>query len=95
MIEPPRDPALHVLFDREFQYSLREFPEYATFLGVDSYNDRLRDRSPEAVARRRAHVTATLVDLAAFDPAKLPTQDRVSLAMMTDNLRRANALNAL
>ena len=93
--EPPRDPALHALFDREFQYSLREFPEYATFLGVDSYNDRLRDRSPEAVARRRAHVTATLADLAVFDPAKLSTQDRVSLAMMTDNLRRASALNAL
>lgn len=91
----PPNAALHALFDREFQYTLSEFPEYATFVGVDTYNDRLRDRSAQAIARRKAHIKEVLADLATFDPMKLSTRDRVSLAMMKDDLRRSDTLNGL
>jgi len=91
----PPNLALAALFDREFQNDLLEFPENATFLGIEGYNDRLRDSSAEATARRKAHIKSVLVELAAFDSTKLSAQDRVSLAMMTDRLRRQDALNAL
>ena len=94
-VEPPSNAALAALFDREFQHDLQEFPENATFLGIEGYNDRLRDSSAEAAAQRKAHVKSVLVELAAFDPVKLSAQDRVSLAMMTDRLRRQDALDAL
>jgi uncharacterized protein (DUF885 family) len=93
--EIARDAALHALFEREFQRSQEESPEYATFLGNHAYNDRLHDKSPQTIARRKAHVKAVLAELDAFDPKRLPEQDRVSLQMMRDGLRRQDAQNAV
>lgn len=76
--EPPPNAQLSALFDREFQWSLKEFPEYATFVGDDRYNDRLSDHSPEAVARHKAHAAQMLAEVKRFDPRKLNTQDRIS-----------------
>ncbi|HEV2042980.1 MAG TPA: DUF885 domain-containing protein, partial [Casimicrobiaceae bacterium] len=89
------NPSLNALFDREFQLELQEFPEYATFLGIEGYNDRLHDASAQAAARRKSHVKSVLVELAAFDPTKLSTQDRISLSTMVYDLRRQDSLNAL
>ncbi|MEP6943520.1 MAG: DUF885 domain-containing protein [Betaproteobacteria bacterium] len=92
---PAQNAALHALFDREYQRDLQEFPEWATYLGIPGYNDRLHDASPEAVMRRKARVKSVLVELAVFDPATLSTQDRISLAMAIDDLRRIDARAAL
>src|ERR1044071_9001394 len=46
---------LHALFDEDWQWGLKEFPEGATLLGDNRYNDRLTDYSPEAIARYKAH----------------------------------------
>ena len=80
--DPAPNPSLSALFDREFQRDLQEFPETATFLGIEGYNDRLHDASAQAATRRKAHVKSVLVELAAFDPTKLSTQDRISLSTM-------------
>lgn len=93
--EPPPSRALAALFEREFQHDLRESPEYATFVGDERYNDRLTDRSPAAVARRRAHASKLGAELHAFDPKRLNTQDRLSRAMMLESLRLNAAFNAL
>jgi len=87
--------ALHALFEREYQNDLQEFPEWATYLGIPGYNDRLHDASPDAVARRKARVKSVLVELTAFNPATLSAQDRVSLAMAIDDMRRIDARAAL
>ena len=42
------------LFAEQWQWTLREFPEFATFLGDHRYDDRLSDQSAAAVLRRRA-----------------------------------------
>jgi uncharacterized protein (DUF885 family) len=89
-----RDPGLHALFEREFQRLQEELPEYATFLGNHAYNDRLHDKSPAAIARRKAHVKAVLAELDRFDPQKLSDQDRLSLAIFSGNLRRRDRENA-
>jgi hypothetical protein len=54
--EPPANRALAALFEREFRLQLQEHPESATYVGAEGLNDRLTDRSPAAVARRKRHV---------------------------------------
>jgi uncharacterized protein (DUF885 family) len=93
--EPARDAALHALFEREFRRGLDEFPERATHLGIDGYDDRLADRSPAAVARRKAHVRQLVAELERFDGAKLSTQDRISRDVMLYNSRLEAEENAI
>jgi uncharacterized protein (DUF885 family) len=93
--EPPRDEKLHALFEREFRRNLEEFPEFATFLGIPGFDDRLTDRSPAAVKRRKAHVPEVIAELKAFDPARLSDQDRVSRAMLLERLELNVALDEM
>jgi uncharacterized protein (DUF885 family) len=93
--EAAPDKALHAFFDREFKLSLEENPEQATFLGFPGYDDRLTDNSPAAVKRRRAHIGKAIAELRRFDPRTLSTQDRVSRAVMLDDLERGAQFDAL
>jgi uncharacterized protein (DUF885 family) len=93
--EPAPNAALAALFAREFQWALKEHPEQATYVGDDRYNDRLSDESPQAVTRHRAHRRAVLAELAAFKPAQLNAQDRISLQLMTAQLKQAEEIDAL
>jgi uncharacterized protein (DUF885 family) len=85
--ETARDAALHALFEREFRLALDESPETATFLGIEGHDHRLTDKSPAAIARRKAHTPKVIAELERFDAAKLPTQDRISRDVMLANLR--------
>jgi uncharacterized protein (DUF885 family) len=53
---PGKDAAAqaHALFDDYWQWTLRENPEIATFVGDHRYDDRLSDQSAAAAERRRA-----------------------------------------
>jgi len=95
--EGPRasDKALHALFEREFQLKLAEHPEFATFVGVPGYDDRLTDQSPAAVMRRRAHLKSVIAELQRVDPRRLNTQDRISRDLMLEDLRLEDAFNTL
>jgi uncharacterized protein (DUF885 family) len=85
---PAQNKALHALFEREFKLGLEEFPENATYIGVPGYDDRLADFSAAAVARRKAHTRAVIGELRRFDPRHLSTQDRISRAVMLQDLER-------
>jgi uncharacterized protein (DUF885 family) len=93
--EPPPDKALAAMFEREFQWQLKEYPEAATFVGDNRYNDRLNDDSPAAVARRKAHAKATLAELQRVDARRLNTQDRISLKLAIEQLQLAQRIDAL
>lgn len=93
--EPAPDKALHALFEREFRHGLEEFPERATFLGIEGHDHRFMDRSPAAVARRKARVPKVIAELERFDPARLSTQDRISREVMLAGLRLDAEENAL
>ena len=93
--EPPRDERLHALFDREFKRVLDERPEFATFLGIPGYDNRLTDLSPAAVARRKAAVAPVIAELKAFDPSKLSRQDRISRDVALDRLETAKAFDEI
>jgi uncharacterized protein (DUF885 family) len=89
------DKELHALFERLFQEGLEEHPERATFLGIDGFDDRLTDRSPAAIARRKARVKELITELKRFDPARLSIQDRISRDVLLDNLELKAEMNAL
>jgi len=89
--EPAPNGALAAALEREFQYRLDEFPELATQLGIAGHDDRLTDRSPEAVARRRQHVRDYQRELERFDARGLDAQDRISLEMELERARHAQA----
>ena len=85
--EPAPNKTLHALFEREFRNALEEYPEQATFLGIEGYDHRLADYSPAALARRKARVHRVIAELQRFDPKKLSTQDRISREVMLEDLR--------
>jgi len=66
------------LFDDEWEWELREFPERATTLGDLRYNDRLTDLSFEAIERRKAHSKEVLARLKKIDRESLSEDDRLS-----------------
>jgi uncharacterized protein (DUF885 family) len=86
---PAKNAALHAFFEREFANAMEEQPEYGTYLGLDGFDHRVTDLSPEAIARRNARVDRAMAELKRFDPAKLGEQDRVSRSIMLEGLERS------
>ena len=92
---PARNEELNALFERLFKENLEEHPELGTFLGLDGYDDRLTDRSPPAIAPRKAKLKQTIAELKRFDSAQLSTQDRISRDVMLANLSLKEQMNGL
>src|SRR5215217_9015435 len=69
---------LHDLFKEDWQWALEQFPEGATLLGDNRYNDRLTDLSPEAIERRKAHDREALARIQNINRAELAGQDVIS-----------------
>jgi uncharacterized protein (DUF885 family) len=69
---------LHKLFAEAFETTLREKPEWATFIGRTEYDDRWTDASKSARERRKQQRRDWLKELARFAPETLSEQDRVS-----------------
>src|SRR5206468_13041645 len=56
----------------EWEYNLRTFPEFATYVGDTRYNDRLGDYSPKAVAEQTEHAKQKLKLFEAIDTTRFP-----------------------
>ncbi|RMG34265.1 MAG: DUF885 domain-containing protein [Planctomycetota bacterium] len=78
---------LHALFEAEWEWTMREFPTWASRLGDRRYNRRWPDVSLEAYRRRHEHRKAVLKRLEEFDPDELPEQDRISLQLFRQSYR--------
>ena len=46
---------LHALFDDEWQWTLRDYPEFASRIGDPRFNDRLTDMAVPAIEARKSH----------------------------------------
>ena len=66
---------LHALFDEDWQWNLQQYPESATLLGDNRYNDRVTDYSFEAIERRKAHEREMLDRAQKIDRSQLAGQD--------------------
>ncbi len=69
---------LHDLFKEDWEWQLKEFPEMATMLGDNRYNNMLTDISLEAREKRKAHDKEMLTRIQAIDRTKLAGQDATS-----------------
>lgn len=69
---------LHALFEEDWQWSLKEFPEGATMLGDNRYNHLLTDMQPASIERRKAHQREMLDRIQKIDRAALSGQDQIS-----------------
>ena len=78
---------LHALFDADWEWAMRTFPEWATGTGDHRYDDRLSDESRAARDAVHAHQRETLAKLERFDRAKLCGTDRVSYDLMLAKTR--------
>jgi len=72
------DARLRRFFDEEWEWGLHEYPEGATALGDNRWNDRLTDMSLEAIAARKRRNEAELATLRTFRRDALSPGDRVS-----------------
>ena len=71
----------------EWEYTLRTYPEFATYVGDPRYNDRLGDYSPEAIARQTEHSRQQLKLFEAIDTAGFPGDEALNQQLMVRSLR--------
>jgi uncharacterized protein (DUF885 family) len=70
--------AQNALFEEQYESDLRNFPEHATAYGDYRYNDKLADRSLEAIAQYHKSDQAFLTRLEAIPTTDFADQDQLS-----------------
>jgi uncharacterized protein (DUF885 family) len=79
--------ALDALLDEQWQYSLREAPEFATIIGDYRYNDKVSDLSLEHIEQQRKDAEAFVKRFEAIDTTGFPEQEVLSQQLMVRNLK--------
>ncbi len=82
---PPRP--IEIGPSEEWEHQLRTYPELATSVGDNRFNDRLTDYSREAIEREVDHAKKAVAGFEAIDPTGFPEQERLSRDLMIRNLR--------
>lgn len=76
------------LFDEEWEYTLREAPTFASYLGDRRYNDRWPDVSLSCILRRHAHRLEVLQKLSEFDEGDFSPTDRLNWRLFRRQLEQ-------
>jgi uncharacterized protein (DUF885 family) len=83
----PSSPELAKFFKDYFEERLRDEPEFATNVGRHDYDDRWSDLSKQGRAQRRAHLQGRYDQLQKFPVAGLSEEDRLSVQLLSYDLR--------
>jgi len=78
--------ALNALLAEQWEYSLKEAPEFATILGDDRYNDTFSDISLAHVAVQKKDAQAFLARFKAIDTTGFSDQDKLNQQLMVRQL---------
>ena len=78
---------LNRLLAEEWEYEMRESPEFATVIGDYRYNDLWSDNSLAHVRQQRADLRGWLSRFEATDTAGFPEQERLNQVLMVRNLK--------
>jgi uncharacterized protein (DUF885 family) len=81
--------ALHKLFEDEWEWSMREYPTFASSLGDRRYNDRWTDISLAAYERRHRHRLEVLQRLGRIDRSRLSEADRLNYDLFRKDFEEA------
>src|ERR1700680_711568 len=85
---------LNQLIADEWEYEMRESPEYATGVGDYRYNDKWSDASLGYVPQERAALQNWLARFEAVDTTGFPEQEKLSQIVMVRNLKeRVDAID--
>jgi uncharacterized protein (DUF885 family) len=84
---------LHVLFDAQWEYSMKEFPESATWRGYKGQNARWTDYSLESVGQRKTDTATALSVIESIDRGKLSEADRLNFDLFKRSLSIEKAGN--
>ncbi|HEY0483211.1 MAG TPA: DUF885 family protein [Kofleriaceae bacterium] len=83
---PPVD-AFQAVVDREWAWRMQEFPQLASRVGVHEADDRLDHVDAATQRRHLEHWRAIAGELEALRPARLSAADRVSAAVLAEQVR--------
>jgi uncharacterized protein (DUF885 family) len=83
---------LHALFDDEWQWTLRNLPEFATSIGDPRYDDKLTDLAAPAIEARKAHKRDLLNRIREIDRSRLSGQDVLSYDLFLRETEQGVAL---
>ena len=89
--DTPDSVRLHHLFAQQWEYTMREYPEFATSVGYPGQNARWTDYSLGAIARRKRDLNDPLNALSAIDRGKLGPTDQLNYDLFRRNLTDALA----
>ncbi|HEV2708199.1 MAG TPA: DUF885 domain-containing protein [Pyrinomonadaceae bacterium] len=78
--------SLHALFESEWEWTMEQFPTWASSLGDRRWNDLWEDASIEAIERRHQHRLQTLARLKAIDRKALSTADQLNYDLFLKDL---------
>ena len=81
----PDSVRLHQLFAQDWEYTMREYPEFATAVGYPGQNAGWTDYSLQAIARRRRELNNPLTALRAIDRARLSPTDQLNYDLFRRN----------
>src|SRR5262245_16777922 len=76
---------LQELFKLDWEYRMRENPEFATEVGYPGQNDRWTDSSLEAIERRKRELEGPLRVIKSIDRAKLSATDQLNYDLFRKN----------
>ncbi len=77
------------LLQLDWEYTMRESPEFATEVGYAGFNDRWTDNSLEAIARRKRELQAPLKVIQVINRAKLSPAEQLNYDLFRRNLEDA------
>jgi uncharacterized protein (DUF885 family) len=78
---------MNQLIADEWEYEMKESPEFATMVGDYRYNDRWSDASLTHVPEQRAALQKWVTRFEAVDTTGFPEQDKLSQILMVRNLK--------
>ncbi len=79
--------ALNALLAEQWEYTLKEAPEFATIIGDYRYNDKLSDISPEHQLQQQKDAEDFLKRFQAIDTGGFAEQDRLNQELMVQQLK--------
>jgi len=76
----------HKILDEEWNKSIEEYPEWATKLGDNRFNDRLNDESYDKIIQRQSETKTLLQKIKSIDRSMLSSEDQLNFDLFYNGI---------